>query len=1183
MRKVRVSAVKNKEHNQIIIKEITLDGGLKAKAMIDCGAEINLVNKKFLKKHKITPKEGNKTYDIIAVNGTSEQSNKQCVMDLHMDGYLFTGKFVVARIEDVDIILGMPWLASNNPHIDWITREVSFPLKIADKRDLDPRNPYRVYASQSHSAKIAEEEGKSKPKIPLDELVPKEYHQFLHVFGKKEAERLPPHRSYDCEIKLMEGKEPKHGPIYPLPPRETQELREYIDEMREKGFIRDSQSPASSPVMFVRKKDGSLRLCVDYRKLNSITVKNRYPLPLTNQLIDRLTEAKYFTKIDLRSGYNLIRIKEGDEWKTAFNCKFGHFEYLVMPFGLTNAPAVFQHMMNDILRDKLDLTLVCYIDDILIFSKTIEEHVKEVSEVLQRLADNTLFAKPEKCEFHKEQVEYLGIWVGKGRLSMDHGKINAIKEWPTPTKVKDIQTFLGFANFYRRFVKNFSMITKPMTALLQKDSKWSWGPEEQASFDKMKEAFMSEPILILPRVEEPFRMEADASNFAYGAILSQKGEDDKWHPVSYFSKTMTKEERNYQIWDKEMLAIIKALGHWRIYLEGSIHQIEILTDHKNLTWFTEPQQLSARQKRWLMFLASYDFVITYVPGRTSKPDALSRRPDHQPKEGGEKDEVFLLPEKVRKVTKTRTVLVSVATLQGRVDEIQAEKEIVADSEIQKAIRTALRDDPTVQDIIAHLEDDAGHLDDDPLDPSAYGQDLKDYDMQGGILYRKDKVYVPDHKLIKKQILELRHDSVLAGHMGRKRTEELIKREYYWPGMTKEIHRYVDSCESCQKAKPKTRTTGLMMPLPIPEAPFSNIGYDLVTGLPLTLRGNDAILTIVCLLTKMALFAATRKKIDTNGIVEILIDRVWSKHGTPLSVVTDRGSIFASEVLQGLYRKLGVKVKLSTAYHPQTDGQAERTNQIGEMFLRHYVNYEQDNWDTLLPYAEFAYNNTKQESIGMTPFFANKGFHPIFTLREGVSVKGTSADKRIEQIKRVQAELKEAMKKAQLKQKEFYDKGKKEEHEYHKGDMVWLDLTNIKLSRPAAKIGYKREGPFEVIEQINPLAYRIRLPDSLKQFHNVFHVRLLSPVHPNTRHSPTPHPIMPGQREYEVEAILSSKVVMNHIEYEVKFVGYEDLEWIHAKDMVGSKELVAEFHKEHPEAPKPRNRSKSKQNNSKKRK
>jgi hypothetical protein len=444
---------------------------------------------------------------------------------------------------------------------------------------------------------------------------------------------MPPHQTYDHTIDLEPGAKAPWGPIYNLSELELTTLRESLDDLLDKGFIRASSSPAGAPVLFSKKKDSALRLCVDFCGLNRITIKNRYPIPLVNNIMDRLHNAKVFSKIDLRAGYHNVRIREGDEWKTAFHTCYGSFEYLVMPFGLTNAPATFQRFMNDIFADMVDLFVVVYLDDILIFSDNIDEHRDHVRRVLQCLRDNNLHARPDKSEFHCDSIEYLGFIVSPAGISMDPSKIEVILSWPALKTVKETQSFLGFANFYRHFIYNYSKIARPLNSLTRKNTAFVWTKRCQEAFDTLKSAFTSAPILAHYDPDNPIIVETDGSEYAIAGILSQINQQTGLlHPIAFYSCSMQPEELNYDISNKELLAIHEAFKQWRPYLEGARHTILVLTDHNNLQSFAMTKQLSRRQARWSEYMSSFDFVVKYHPGRLgTKPDALTRRPDVYPK------------------------------------------------------------------------------------------------------------------------------------------------------------------------------------------------------------------------------------------------------------------------------------------------------------------------------------------------------------------------------------------------------------------------------------------------------------------------------------------------------------------------------------------------------------------------
>ncbi|KAF8750875.1 hypothetical protein RHS01_08951 [Rhizoctonia solani] len=453
----------------------------------------------------------------------------QVLLTVLANGHIHPIPFLVCPIGTTPAILGMAWLTQESPLIDWNLGTVTFPeqIQIASEEEADPD--------------------------PLADL-PTEYHEFARVFGKEEFKVLPPHREYDIAIDLLPDAKLSPGPIYGMTDAESKALKQHIDEELATGKIRPSTSSAGAPVMFVKKADGSSGWQDD--------------------LMAKLRHAKIFTKLDLQWGYNNVRIKEGDEWKTAFRTKYGLFEYLVMPFGLTNAPAAFQHFMNNLFRDLIDVTVVIYLDNILIFSEDPKDHPGHVREVLSRLMKNQLFCKLSKCHFHVTTVDYLGIVISPAGFSMDQKKIEAVTSWPQPKTVKQVQAFLGFVNYLRRFIPNFSLVARPLHNLTKKETPWSWGSLEEAAFQELKSLVTRSPVLIHSNPSLPYYLETDASGVAMGAILSQRGEDNRLHPVAYMSRSFSGAEANYDTHDKELLAIIKALEEWRIFLEATNKPIQ---------------------------------------------------------------------------------------------------------------------------------------------------------------------------------------------------------------------------------------------------------------------------------------------------------------------------------------------------------------------------------------------------------------------------------------------------------------------------------------------------------------------------------------------------------------------------------------------------------------------------------
>jgi hypothetical protein len=785
-------------------------------SLVDTGATDSFVGSDFVKEYNLSPIKLSEPIQLSLFDGRSPSAGPvthfvNLEFSSNISG-LTQHHFLITKLPATQpVVLGFDFLRTFDPEIDWthgtLRRKSANPPSTALFTNNKPESHARSSnsGSTSNPSSIANLSSTSNlatagffddDEDPDDikdilRLVPSEYHDFVNVFSKSRADKLPPHRPYDHAIELEGDSLPRTGPIYSTSSKESEILKSNIDELLSKGFIRPSKSPVGAPVVFAKKKDGTLRLCIDYRQLNSRTRKDRYPIPPISTLLAKLSAAKIFTKIDLRGAYNLLRIVEGDEWKTAFRTRYGSFEFLVMPFGLTNARASFQHFVNDVFHQHVDNFVIVYLDDILVYSNTLEEHRQHVRTVLELLRDNGLYGKATKCEFHTTSIEYLGYFVTPQGLEMDPAKVRSILDWPIPTSIKGVQSFLGFANFYRRFIQDYSKVANPLTSLIKKDLPFKWGEPQQEAFELLKTRFTAALILAHFDPSLPTFVETDASDYALGCILSQVGTDDLLHPVAFESRKMQPAELNYEIHDKELLAIHYAFTKWRSMLLSLDSQIVVLTDHTSLRYFMSSKLLNRRQARWAEFLSEFDFEVRYRPGKQGqKPDALSRRDDVYPR-GGDGAYALNNPQNYRPLLKQAELRLATTELRPATLFANLTANLpVMDSE---GLRQRMQQAQLADDKIVQLRTDL---------PDGYTLDTDD------VLLFDSRIFVPENDSIKLDILRSRHDHPLAGHPGRTKTLQLVRRDFYWPKAADFVQRYVAGCVPCARNKSSRSRPGL---------------------------------------------------------------------------------------------------------------------------------------------------------------------------------------------------------------------------------------------------------------------------------------------------------------------------------------------------------------------------------------
>ncbi|KAJ0921353.1 putative nucleotidyltransferase, Ribonuclease H [Helianthus annuus] len=1009
-----------------------------ASCLFDTGADKSFVSLEFEQLLKCKRSKLPKSFAVEVANGKSVTVDSvlpNC--SLILNDHTFSINLIPMQMGSFDIIVGMDWLRRVRAEVVCSEKFIRLPLPNGDSLHVYGEKPSQglklmsciqankclrkgTFAFLAHIVE-KKDKGPSISDVPV-------VRDFPDVFPD-DLPGPPPARSVDFRIDLVPGATPVAKSPYRLAPSEMQELSSQLQELLDKGFIRPSTSPWGAPVLFVKKKDGSFRMCIDYRELNKLTIKNRYPLPRIDDLFDQLQGATCFSKIDLRSGYHQLRVLEEDVPKTAFRTRYGHYEFVVMPFGLTNAPAVFMDLMNRVCKAYLDRFVIVFIDDILIYSKTQEEHKRHLHLILELLRSERLYAKFSKCEFWLKEVQFLGHTVNELGIHVDPAKIEAVKNWITPKSPSEIRSFLGLAGYYRRFISNFSKIAVPLTSLTQKERPFVWGPEQEESFQTLKDMLCNAPILTLPDGNDDFVMYCDASNLGLGCVLMQR---DK--VIAYASRQLKIHEKNYTTHDLELGAVVFALKIWRHYLYGT--KCVVFTDHKSLQHIFNQKELNMRQRRWVELLNDYDCEIKYHPGKANVvADALSRK----------------------------THVKSIRCFQ-----------LVHD--LQNRIRNA-----------QYTSVNEGNL----YNEMQCGAENSLVSKSDGILYYLNRIWIPNRDDLRKFLMKEAHNTKYSIHPGADKMYHDMRTSYWWPGMKKDIATFVSKCLTCSKVKAEhQRPSGLLKQPRIPIWKWESVAMDFITKLPRTTAGHDSIWVIVDRLTKSAHFLPIREDFKVEKLAKVYMKEIICRHGIPIDIISDRDARFTSRLWQTFQSAMGTKLNLSTAFHPQTDGQTERTIQTLEDMLRSCVIDFGGNWDSHLPLVEFSYNNSYHASIQMAPFealYGRKCRSPICWHEIGqAQITGPEL---IQETTDKILQVRDNLLKARSRQKSYADKGRKP-MEFETGDFVLLKVSpwkGVVRFGKKGKLAPRYVGPFKILERIGEVAYRLDLPEELSNVHPVFHV------------------------------------------------------------------------------------------------
>jgi hypothetical protein len=1450
-------------HGGVLFRIDATIHGHRARCLMDCGASSDFISIDFLKRHglenqMLTTKHLVRGYDgqLTPAAGVIEAP---VTLSLLGDSKgAVSQQLLAAQLHSDDVILGLPWLSATGAVIDFAARSVTLDHEAVRRTislALVPPSKQAAVVSQlaittqlmqavlelysgeldddnhvTHGALATllrnnDDRGSMRPRglaatvrvtpddTALTALRKRMLTEHGDVFPDKLPPGLPPGRGHELHIDVRPGSRPPHR----QPPRKNQKHAafeaKWIKEMLANGHIKHSQSEYAAPHFYVDKPDstatGEYRAVTDYRLLNEQTVKNRYPLPRADQLFDKLVHAKYFSKIDLRTGFYQILIAEKDRHKTAFVTSQGLFEYNVLPMGLCNSPGVFMSLMNDTFRDYLDQFVLVFLDDIIIYSDTLEDHERHLRLALQRLREQRLCAKLSKSALCQTEVEFLGHYVGRNGLRVMEDKIETVRDWPIPTTMRELRAFLGLAGYYRRFVKGFSEIALPLTELTRNAThqRLQWGARQQLAFMELKGALQSTPVLALPDPALPFVVNCDASGYAVGAVL-QQDRGSGLQPVAFLSKKLTGAESRYPVHEQELLAIITALTSWRHYLSGTAVPVRVRTDHKSLIHFQTQPMISGRQTRWLETLADYDYVIEYVKGEENGvADALSRRgdlnsgsmPEDRPPAFVDTKQTFSLNHIM--VHSKRTPLIdeinAIQRAQRHPDRqvelhrqrernkaVEAARRVIPEQEIPNdrprpntkgvvvmptqrctadnkqntqcgckttkgqychthmrileglRVKTstvvragsglfAMRDfwpgehlaDYTGDELVIRRESDGGEYclalsqrrainaaatntgygrwandprgsnggpnaefvinpargtgrlratarirkgdeifvsygrqywaafgqnakiiarpaQNQPLLPVAAAREVIDLTSMGsstfssqlaaefdaacvadksyadrlargdhtvtdddkaapdelvtrdGRLFTRNNgaLYVPKGDALRTRLIRECHDSATAGHLGRDKTVEQMKRRFFWHGMTTRVGEYVTTCDMCQRNKPSQRLTpGLLMPIASPTRAGHTWTMDLITQLPKTRGGNDAIVVWVCKFSKLRHYAACKTAISAPALARLFLDTVVRQHGMPERIISDRDPRFTAHFWRAFWTSMGSTLDMGTAYHPESDGQTENANKTLEIMLRSVIDFTQNDWDEHLAAAELAFNNSKNETTGFTPFYMVYGREARMPLDLALAPLTKAADNptAAEATARWRAALQQASDNTtqqQRRQKKYADRTRREVR-FAVGDRVLLSTQHLKLigeRKRARKLTERYVGPYRVKRVVNANAYELELPASLK-IHPVINISHLKEYRDGTQAFPDrpvrltrPEPAAiddNGAPAWTVDRLLDHRKVKRGRrqidQYLVEWEGYpiSEATWEPIECLTDSMELVTEFNQE----------------------
>ncbi len=976
-----------------------------------------------------------------------------------------------------------------------------------------------------------------------------EYHDYLDVFDRTMVDQLSSHRFYDHKIELIDEKTLSRSRLYQMFNHKLQKIKKYLIEHLNKEFIFSSFASYISLILFVEKKDDSLRFCVDYRKLNALIKWDRYSLSLIDEILAQIQESKYLTWLNIIVVFNKLRMHSDSEDLTIFITFFDSYKYHVMLFKLINKSTFYQHYMNDVLFEYLHQFCQIYLDNIIIYSKILKKHKQHVCLILNRLREADLQININKCKFHVQKIIFLELLIFIEELKMNSRKVQAVVKWSTLNNLTQIQSFIDFCNFYQRFIKNFSKIVHSMIQLTQKKIIFEWNETCQTAFNHMKRC-MTETF-ILRHFDQTCEtiLKTDSFNYVNDEVLSQYNDEEVLHSIAFYSKNMSSAECNYEIYDKKLLIIIQAFEHWQLELKLIDISIKMFINHQALTSLMKDKELSRRQMRWVQKLADFNFKIMYQSDKQNiKIDALTRQAD------------FVLRDFDDERVRYQWIIIltlnrmKIADLKKNVSK-SIYKQVLDVNEIDEnctLLREAkVRDEAQCEDI-----------------------KLKNCRVQNEILYKDSQLWVSFNELLQMNLIHEMHDQPLIDHLDILRTMKIIKRNYYWSFMRKTVDRYIRNCYVYQRSKTsRNKSNDLLQSLLISEQRWQNIVMNFIIDLSDSYNYN-AILTVICRLLKERHYISCiidDKDITVEKTAEMLLQWIYQTHDLSSFIVFNRDSQFIFILWKFLCKWLSISLRLFIVYHSQINGQSEQVNQNVKRYFRFFCSYMQNDWFKWLLMIEFVNNNALSSVISLILFFMNKSFHSRMSFDPDI-IKYESTRERLQitQVKDIFNHMnktlifaREALIKTREQMMNQTNKHKKKIN-YKIESKMFLNEQNIITARSFKKLNDKMLDSFQITDSVDSF-YKLKLSETM-HIHDVFHSKLLHSVVDDSlsdqKNESSRSIVINDEDEWKINDILNFWQYQRQLQYWVKWKSYDnDLNWYNADDdeFMNAQKMINDFH------------------------